>query len=411
MTANYDAQIGIDWAESRHAICMEIGNERTSLMLENDSEAIHHWVDQLGKRFERVAIALEKTRSMLVNILTCYDWIDLYLIDPTKVANYRKTFTPSGAKNDEQDATAILELLMVHRDKFSCVKITDTLSRKLHSFCQERRNFVDQRTKYVEELTAKLKRYYPQAMILAGDLTRPMACRFLAKFSTLEKAKEAGPNALRAFYYANKSRSATVINRRLEAVKTAVAVCDDEYVIAPLEITVRALAQQIADCNTAIDEFDAVIAQTYAQHQDKAIFDSLPGAGAVLAPRLASEMTSDRNRYANAEQVQRETGTAPVTEQSGNSCWVHRRWRCRKFSLQTFHEFAQASVHQSEWAAAYVRYRKATNRNATYASIIRSLAFKWIRIIYACWRDNKPYDEQAYIAALIRRKSPTCQYL
>ena len=36
----------------------------------------------------------------------------------------------------------------------------------------------------------------------------------------------------------------------------------------------------------------------------------------------------------------------------------------------------------------------------------RALAYKWIRIIYRCWKDNEPYDEDKYLEALALRKSP-----
>ena len=38
-------------------------------------------------------------------------------MQPTTVANYRKAFAPSGAKDDPTDAEVILELLVRHRDK------------------------------------------------------------------------------------------------------------------------------------------------------------------------------------------------------------------------------------------------------------------------------------------------------
>ena len=37
---------------------------------------------------------------------------------------------------------------------------------------------------------------------------------------------------------------------------------------------------------------------------------------------------------------------------------------------------------------------------------MRSLAFKWIRILYRCWKDGAPYDEARYLAAPERRGSP-----
>ncbi len=37
---------------------------------------------------------------------------------------------------------------------------------------------------------------------------------------------------------------------------------------------------------------------------------------------------------------------------------------------------------------------------------LRTLAFKWIRILFRCWKDRVPYDETTYIAALRKAGSP-----
>lgn len=36
--------------------------------------------------------------------------------------------------------------------------------------------------------------------------------------------------------------------------------------------------------------------------------------------------------------------------------------------------------------------------------MIRSLAFKWIRILFRCWKDRTPYDETTYQRALAIRR-------
>jgi hypothetical protein len=78
------------------------------------------------------------------------------------------------------------------------------------------------------------------------------------------------------------------------------------------------------------------IEEAAAAHPDFFIFESLPGAGAVLAPRLLVAMGSQRERYANAAEVQGYSGIAPVTEQSGKKKWVHFRWACPKFCGRAF---------------------------------------------------------------------------
>jgi transposase len=139
-------------------------------------------------------------------------------------------------------------------------------------------------------------------------------------------------------------------------------------------------------------------------HPDFFIFDSLPGAGAVMAPRLLAAFGSQRERYSSAGEVQTYTGIAPVMEKSGKKKWVHFRWACPKFLRQSFHEWAGHSIAQSVWARSY--YQQLRNRGKGHHAAVRALAFKWIRILFRCWKDRVAYDEDKYITALAQRGSP-----
>lgn len=50
------------------------------------------------------------------------------------------------------------------------------------------------------------------------------------------------------------------------------------------------------------------------------------------------------------------------------------------------------------------------SKKAKENRIIRSLAFKWIRIMFRCWKTNTPYDEPKYLEALKRRGSPLLKF-
>lgn len=82
---------------------------------------------------------------------------------------------------------------------------------------------------------------------------------------------------------------------------------------------------------------------------------------------------------------------------------VYARCACPKFLRQTFHEFARLSVAQCQWARNYVEYY--TGKGKKYHTIIRALAFKWIRILFRCWQDRMPYDEQKHMKSLEQRGS------
>jgi hypothetical protein len=45
-------------------------------------------------------------------------------------------------------------------------------------------------------------------------------------------------------------------------------------------------------------------------------------------------------------------------------------------------------------------------RGKTHNVAVRALAFKWIRILAALWRQQTPYDEDRFLQALQFRKSP-----
>jgi hypothetical protein len=135
------------------------------------------------------------------------------------------------------------------------------------------------------------------------------------------------------------------------------------------------------------------------------VFESFPGAGPVYIPRLLTAFGEDRSRWGGSVEFLCHSGIAPVTKKSGKSCLVHRRLACSNFVRQTFQEFAAQSIQSSSWARAC--YDRMRSRGFRHPAAVRSLAYKWIRIMYRCWMDSKPYDEEIYLASL-RASIPHC---
>jgi len=153
-----------------------------------------------------------------------------------------------------------------------------------------------------------------------------------------------------------------------------------------------------------IQTFDQEIARAFGEHPDQPIFSSLPGAGPVLAPRLLATFGAERGRFQEAGHLQCYTGVAPVTKRSGGKCHIHRRYCCPKFHRQSFHEYAKESILWSRWAAAY--YLQQRTKGCHHHTAVRALAFKWQRVIWRCWQNRTPYEENIYEAALRKANSP-----
>jgi hypothetical protein len=74
---------------------------------------------------------------------------------------------------------------------------------------------------------------------------------------------------------------------------------------------------------------------------------------------------------------------------------------------QSFHGFAGQAIQYFQWAKAF--YRQQRMRGKDHQASVRSLAFKWMRIIFRLWKNQTPYHERTYVAALQRRGSPLWQ--
>jgi transposase len=411
-SAEFAAYIGIDWADQKHDICLqEAGSNRIEfLQIDHKPDTISHWVSELRQRFQgrSIAIALEQKRGALLYSLMHYEFIILYPVNPHALASYREAFTTSGAKDDPVDAGLLLEMVGLHRDKLHPWIPDDPLTRELSMLVEYRRRLVDDRTYLTNRLQALLKQYFPQALDWAGELDTLRALDFLAQWPQLEAIQKAAPDQLRNFYRQHY-RLGEKLPLRLAEISAAQPLTRDKAVINASIPMVQALLEPLRGLIAGIETFDQQIKDCYQQHPDKEIFNSLPGAGEVLAPRLLAAFGADRARYQSAEEIQCFSGIAPVTERSGKTKFVRRRLACPKFVRQSFHEFANSSIKWSRWARAY--YDQQRHRGNKHHEAIRSLAYKWTRIIYRCWQDHEPYDESVYIAKLELRGSPLAKLI
>jgi transposase len=166
----------------------------------------------------------------------------------------------------------------------------------------------------------------------------------------------------------------------------------------------KLLLELMMTFNKHIHGFETQIAIAFAGHADRALFAELPGAGKVLAPRLAVAFGSDRTRYPDATSFQKFAGLAPVREKSGGQLWTHWRWQAPIFLRQSLVEWAGQTVVWCSWAKRYYERMKAKGKK--HHVILRALAFKWARILWKCWKTNTPYDETRYLEALKKHKSP-----
>ena len=405
----FDLVIGLDRSDRKADLYYidTSSSETRKQTIETAPERLHDWLAQLRQAHPaaHVAICLEQPAANLILFLESYSWITLYAINPITLQKFREAFVTSRCKDDGKDARYLAELLLTHHDKLKPWRPDDQQTRHLQQLVSHRRAVVDERTGFSNRLKALLKQYFPQALELCGDdIWRPMAAEFLLKWPTLQALQKARPAHIKQFYYVHGSRSQKAIDERMKLIASAVPLTDEMAMLQTHTLRVQLLCRELLLLHKTIAEFDQKMAAVFAVHPDKDIFASLPGAGPVFGPRLLASMGSERERFASARNLQSFSGIAPVTKQSGGKCYIHRRYRCPKFMKQSFHEYAKESILHSRWAAAH--YWQQRQKGCGHHTAVRSLAFKWQRIIWKCWQTRTPYKEELYEAALQKNGSP-----
>ena len=143
------AYVGIDWADQKHDVVLRsVGDPAKAehQIIRSEINALNDWIAQMHERFGakgKVLVCLEQSRGALIFQLMAYELFELYPINPSQLAHYRKTFFSSGAKSDQPDADLLSELLMCHRDRLKAWKPDDQLTRELATLNEGRRHAVE----------------------------------------------------------------------------------------------------------------------------------------------------------------------------------------------------------------------------------------------------------------------------
>lgn len=404
--------IGIDWADQEHDVYVvdRHGSGRAKT-IKQSPEAIEEWIsEELKAANGPIAIMLEQSRGALIYALMFRENVILYPVNPKQFARYRESYSNAGCKDDLTDARLLAQML---RERISSLKPwlpDDEDTRLLARLCQTRRRLVDERTRFLQQLTEQLKCCFPLALKLPGITPfSPLMLELLRRYPDPRELRKVDRRILVKIFAEYSLRNENQQQELIETIRSSKLLCADNAILQPAAIMIRTLALQIRDIRKSIDTAQEHIDEAMARHPDAGLFQALPGAGRALAPRLLAAFGSQRERFDTADDIATFSGIAPVTKQSGNSRVVHRRYACPKYMRQTFHEFADHARKWCPWSKAY--YQLQRSRGMKHHAALRKLASRWIRILFVVWKTRTPYDPRKYLAAIQARNPPILQFL
>jgi transposase len=400
--------IGIDWSQDKHDVAFmnEAGAIIARLTIPHQPAGFRKLEttrQQLGVTAAECLVGLETAHNLLLDYLWDHGYQEIYVIPPLVVKSSRGRYGHSGARDDTLDAQLLADLLRTDRARLHPWRPDSQLTRQIRarvgfiSFLTHAANRIHNR------LRAALLRYFPQALELFSGLMVPTTLTFIAAYNTPQALAALSYEAFATFAhqqgYWNRQGLlacyARLQHTPLQASAATVAVYQDEA---------RLLAQQLRELILAKREVQRTVNTLFAQHPDQAIFTSLPGAGAFLAPALLAKLGDDRERFPSAASLQALAGTCPVTMASGKRKRVAFRHACDHEFRQIAQQWARCSLHKSVWAVAY--WQQIRPRCASEHDAYRRLANRWLAVLWKLWHSREPYDEAFHLQQRRRRSQP-----
>ena len=397
---------GMDWSEDHHNLCIRnaSGAAISRVAFEHSLAGFERMEVErrkLNVPASDCPVAIETSYNLVVDFLLEHDY-PVYLVPPQATEGYRNRQRSSGAHDDDSDAALLADILRTDRESHRRLRPNTALTQQI--LAQVRLIEILRRSiqRQSNQLRAVLRRTYAPAVGLFSDLTAPITLQFLRQYPTACEAQALSREAFETFLREHGyTRSDLIPLRYARLLEPAPAA--NPAVVQAYRSQVQALAHVLLPQVRCRTQALAQLEQLFHQHPDAPLFDSLPGAGPLLAPALLAKFGDHRDRFPVAADVQALAGTCPVTERSGKRKRVKFRRGCDKEFRRIAQQFALASLAQSGWASAYWQEIRSHCDSDSHAS--RILANRWLAIIWKLWQTRQPYDEAYHLQQRARRRT------
>jgi transposase len=398
---------GIDWSEDHHDLCIRnpMGARVSEIEFEHTLpgfERIEVERRKLDVPASECVVGIETSHNLVVDFLLDHGYV-VYIVPPQATDGYRNRQRSSGARTDRSDAALLADIMRTDRDSHRRLKPNKPLTRQMQAQVRLIETLHRSIQRQENQLRAILHRIYPQALGLFGELTAQINLQFLSAYPTAQEAQALSLEAFDSFCRQHHYTRPRLIPRRyahlIEPAPEAAPAVAQAYG-GQVRVLAEALLPQVRHRRATRRH----LWQLFQRHADAFIFDSLPGAGKLLAPSLLVKFGDHRDRFPTPTSVQALAGTCPVTKRSGKRRIVEFRTGCDKEFRRIAQQFACASISESGWAAAYFNEGLPHWNSKSHAH--RCLANRWIAIIWKIWQERESYDEAYHLRQRALRRRP-----
>ena len=135
--------------------------------------------EKLGFQLEQCLVGLETSHNLLIDFLWDRGYNQVYVVPPAVIKGSRSRFRQSGARTDPSDAHLVADILRTDQGRLQPWYPDSLLTRQIRARVSLINHFTRNITRLSNRIRAVLVRYYPAALNVFSELTRPITLHFL----------------------------------------------------------------------------------------------------------------------------------------------------------------------------------------------------------------------------------------
>ena len=383
------AWIGVDIGKTHHWVCAveETGKRLLSCKVLNDEAQIIEVIAEVSELAAgRVwAIDILGTPSALLVALLAKAGEQMRYASGRLVAAMSTAYAGEG-KTDAKDAYVIAETARIRAD-LSVVDTDTDLVRTLGVLTGHRADLVADRVRMINRLRDLLTSVFPALEREFDFASCKGALVLLSGYATPEAIRRMGEARLSRWLRQRRVRGyADVAARAVAAAQTQHTVLAGQDVAASI---VAELANSILAQHKRLKLLEQQIQDTFAQHPQAEVIESIPGFGPVLGASLLVA-AGDLSAFPTAGHLAAAAGLVPVPNDSGRRAGnLHKPRRYSRPLRHALYLSAQSSMMRAGPNRDY--YLKKRDQGRTHSQAVIALARRRIDVLWALLRDNRTW--------------------
>ena len=313
----------------------------------------------------------------------------IYVINPIQSDSLRKMYIRQ-TKNDSIDSFLIAEVIRF--GQFTTTSMADENILAMRQLCRYRDSVISSRTEIKLRISTIMEQIFPEYEKQFSSLWLSTSMGILEKYLTPENIENAPIDELFEIIK-DKSHNKLTMKKAISIREAAADTFGIKIAQDAFSFQLKQLIDRMNFLDKQIEALDCQILEYYEKFD--CYLHTIPGIGMIAAATILTEI-GDINRFKSSSALVAFAGIDPTVRQSGEFSSTHNHMSKRGSPYLRHAIFLAAttcSFHNSPLNAYYKKKREQGKHHLTATGAV---ARKLTTIIYAVFRDGKPYEPKKF---------------